>query len=112
MLGKKKPNFIDGAGGCIVSKNILDNKGNLKWLLREESVNDVDNGWRFFSDIDNDEFINNPKNMTICDFNTVAEIEPAVIGIYHFPIGSDLQLIVENNRRFFLDNLTGKVVEL
>ncbi len=52
-------------------------------MFREESQNEVDNGWRFlFSDIDDEAFINNPKNMSICDFNTVANIEPAVIGIY------------------------------
>ena len=40
--------FIPDAGGSIVSKNILSHKGKLKWCVREESVNDVDNGWRFF----------------------------------------------------------------
>ena len=44
--------FITDAGGSIVSKNILSHKGKLRWCVREESVNDVDNGWRFFSDID------------------------------------------------------------
>ncbi|MFV0290278.1 MAG: hypothetical protein ACK5IJ_05175 [Mangrovibacterium sp.] len=34
--------FIKNAGGCIVSKNILDGKGNLKWILREKSVDAVD----------------------------------------------------------------------
>lgn len=40
--------FISNAGGSIVSKNILSHKGKLRWCVREESVNDVDNGWRFF----------------------------------------------------------------
>lgn len=40
--------FIPDAGGSIVSKNILSHKGKLRWCVREESVNDVDNGWRFF----------------------------------------------------------------
>ena len=43
--------FISNAGGSIVSKNILNHKGNLKWCVREESINKVDNGWRFFSDL-------------------------------------------------------------
>ncbi|WP_346835968.1 immunity protein Imm33 domain-containing protein [Paenibacillus polymyxa] len=47
-------------------------------VLREESVNEVDKGWRFFSDIDTDEFIYDPKNMTVYDFNTVVGFEPAV----------------------------------
>ena len=31
-------------GGAIVSKNILERKGRIKWCFREESVNDIDNG--------------------------------------------------------------------
>lgn len=49
--------FIPDAGGSIVSKNILSHKGKLRWCVREESVNDVDNGWRFFSDIDTEEYL-------------------------------------------------------
>ncbi len=35
-------------GGSIASRNILENKGRLKWCVREQSVNEIDNGWRFF----------------------------------------------------------------
>ena len=34
-------------GGSIVSKIILENKGRIKWCFREESMNYVDNGWRY-----------------------------------------------------------------
>ena len=47
--------FIKNAGGCVVSRNILSGKGKLKWCIRENSVNEVDNGWRFLSDIDTNE---------------------------------------------------------
>ena len=59
MLGEKKPEFRR-SGRMYCFKNILNNKGKLKWLLRDESINDVDNSWSFFSDID-DEFINNQR---------------------------------------------------
>ena len=103
--------FIKDAGGCIVSKNIVDGKGNLKWLLREEPVDEVDNGWRFLSDIDDDDYINNPDNLLVCDFNTVANIEPAILGIYLLPVGSDLQLVVQNGKISFFDNLTETEIE-
>ena len=54
--------FITDAGGSIVSKNILSHKGKLRWCVREESVNDVDNGWRFFSDIDTEEYLSKADN--------------------------------------------------
>lgn len=33
-----------GLGGSIVSRNILENKGRIKWCFRENPVNSVDNG--------------------------------------------------------------------
>ena len=111
-MKNKTIEFIERAGGCIVSKNILNGKGKVKWLLREEPINEIDNGWRFFSDVDDDDFINNPNNLLVCDFNTVANIEPAILGVYLLPIGSDLQLVVKNGEISFFDNLTGIEIEL
>lgn len=48
-MNQKKPiEFIEKAGACIVSKNIINETGKLKWILREQSIDAVDNGWRFF----------------------------------------------------------------
>lgn len=107
----KKTEFIKNAGACIASRRILDGTGYLKWAVREDSSDPEDNGWRFFSALDDEEYINNPENIVICDFNTIAEIEPAIIAIYLFPVGSDLQLIVENGKRYFVDNRTGGKIE-
>ena len=108
----KTSEYIKKAGGCIVSKNILDGKGKVKWLFREEPVDKADNGWRVLSDIDTDEFINNPSNLIVCDFNTIANIEPSIIGIYLFPIGSDLQLVSQGGKITFVDNKTSKEVTM
>jgi len=95
-------------GGCVVSKNILDNKGKLKWCVRENAVNDLDNGWRFFADIDTEEFLSDASNMCICNYDSVVEIEPAVLFIYDLPVGTDLTLIEENDSKFFVETETGK----
>jgi len=110
MQKDKIVDFIKKAGGWIVSKNILDGKGKVKWLLREESIDEVDNGWRFFSDIDDEDFINNPDNLIVCDFNTIANIEPALIGVYLLPVGSDLQLVTQGGKILFYDNITEEEV--
>ena len=49
----------------------------------------------------------------IVDFNEVANIEPAILSIYYFPVGTDYRI----ERGFtgsihFVDNLTGKEVYL
>ncbi|WP_166646766.1 hypothetical protein [Enemella evansiae] len=47
------------------------------------------------------------------DYNAVCEIEPAVIGIYNLPVGSDLQIIQEGPGTpiRFLDNNTDEFLD-
>lgn len=99
---------IENLGGCIISKNILDAKGRLRWCFREESVNELDNGWRFLSEIDTDEFLSESGNMAVCAWSTIVEIEPAVMAIFNLPIGTELVLEYEGSKKTFIDNKTGK----
>ena len=96
-----------GLGGCVVSKNILTGKGNVKWCIRESSLNELDNGWRLLSDIDTDDFLSDSSNMAVCDWGTVANIEPAVIEIFNMPVGTDIMLVNENHVKKFVYTETG-----
>ncbi|MGE7631405.1 immunity protein Imm33 domain-containing protein [Bacillus paramycoides] len=62
-----------GLGGSVVSKNILQNKGNVKWYIKEKSVNFIDNGWKFLSEIETDEYLADASNMSINDWRTIIE---------------------------------------
>lgn len=97
-----------GLGASIVSNNILENKANIKWILRENSVNELDNGWRFLSEIDTEEYLSHAENMSICDWSTIVDIEPAVLSIFNMPIGTELTMIYEEERVCFLDTITGQ----
>ncbi len=97
-------------GGSVVSKNILENKGRLKWCFREKSVNEIDNGWRFLSEIDTDEYLEAASNMAVCDWGTIFEKEPAIAPIFDMPIGTDLTLVYENGKKFFVHTETGEKV--
>ena len=97
-----------GLGSSIVSNNILENKANIKWILRERSVNELDNGWRFLSEIDTEEYLSHAENMSICDWSTIVDIEPAVLSIFNMPIGTELTIIYEDERVYFLDSNSGQ----
>ncbi|WP_434350706.1 immunity protein Imm33 domain-containing protein [Streptococcus sp. KHUD_014] len=97
-----------GLGASIVSNNILENKAHIKWILREDSVDELDNGWRFLSEIDTEEYLSHAENMSICDWSTIVEIEPAVLSIFNMPIGTELTIIYEDERLYFLDTITGQ----
>ena len=119
LFGKKKQEkpeeaqremkeYIKGAGGTIVSKSILDGTSKLKWLFREESEHG--NGWIAFGDRDTQEYVNDVKNMTIVDFNTLANIEPTVVNVFYMPIGTDLEFRSDNTGKYFVDTRTGKEI--
>ena len=97
-----------GLGASIVSNNILENKANIKWIFREDSVDELDNGWRFLSEIDTEEYLSHVENMSICDWSTIVEIEPAVLSIFNMPIGTELTMIYEDERVYFLDTISGQ----
>ena len=98
-------------GGSTLSNNLLNGKGKLRWCIREKSKHQVDNGWVFLSDVDTNEFLSNPKNMSVCDFGTIFEIEPAVLSIFDMPVGTELTFVErEDGSRDFYHSKTGKKV--
>ena len=104
------PVIIPDAGACLASKNVLSRAGRVRWMLRYESKNRVDNGWRIFSHIDSSEYLANPNNLEVVDFNEVCAIEPALIGIWDFPVGSDLQIVDDGQRIRVVDTPTGEEI--
>lgn len=102
------PEFIRDSGASIASRRILDGSALLKWAVREDPSNPSDNGWRFFSEIDDESYLDDPSNLEVASFNEVAAIEPAVIPLLHMPVGTDLAIIREQGRIRFFDNETGR----
>ncbi|MFE6510473.1 DUF2185 domain-containing protein [Nocardioides sp. NPDC057767] len=104
--------FIPKAGACLTTKNVLSGAGRVKWMVREDSKAAADNGWRIFSSIDTDEYLADSSNMQIVDFNRLCEIEPALIGIWSLPVGSDLQLVddPDDGGIRVVDNISGDTV--
>lgn len=92
-------------GGCIITRSLLEKKSQLKWIFREQSCNDLDNGWRAIGDSDTQEYINIAENNVVVDFDRLVEIEPAVLSIYGLPVGTELEF--DSNRKVFTDTNTG-----
>lgn len=99
-------------GGSVVSRNILEKNCRIKWCFREESVNAIDNGWRFLSEVDTDDYLQDTSNMVICDWKTIFEIEPAIAPIFNMPIGTELTLVYENGHKYFIYSETGEKCDI
>ena len=111
LFKKKKAVFIENAGGVVITKSIYQGTSKLKWFFREESVNPSDNGWRAIGDNDTQEYINNSENLIVVDFNTLANIEPAVLSVYDMPVGTHLEFCFDNTGRYFVDTNTGNRIQ-
>jgi hypothetical protein len=100
--------FIANAGACLATRNVLEGRGRVRWMVREPSKAPADNGWRIFSAIDDAQYLADPANLQIVAFNQVCALEPALIGIYDLPVGSDLQIVDDGSRVRVVETRTGR----
>ena len=105
--------YIRDAGIAVIPISIIEQTANIKWMLRVTPVEMEDSGWRVLSDRDTGETMRDRSNFVRADFNILCNIEPACIGIYDLPIGSDIQLVVEpDGRRRWFDNKAREEIRL
>lgn len=102
--------FIPEAGACLATKNVLERRGRVRWMWRRTPQGYGDNGWRIMSHIDTSEYLDDPQNWQIVAFNDLCNIEPALIGIYDFPVGSDLQIVDEGRGIQIVDTISGEEI--
>lgn len=103
--------LIPDAGACLASGNVLDRRARVRWMVREASKAPADNGWRIFSAVDDEEYLAIPGALRIAAFTEVCAIEPALIGIYDLPVGSDLQIVDDGHRISVVDTATGRELQ-
>lgn len=102
--------FIPNAGSCLVSRKVLDGEAPVRWMTRREPQAPVDNGWQILSIADTPEYLGAPGNLAITDFNTVCAIEPALISIWDFPVGTELMLHVDEKGTHIIDTASNREV--
>ena len=102
--------FIPNAGACLATRNVIEKKGVVRWMVRESSSAPYDNGWQIMSHIDTSEYLNDTSNWQIVDFNDLCTIEPALIGIWDLPVGSDLQIVRDELGIRIVDTPTGREI--
>ena len=102
--------LIPNAGACIATLNVINKTGVVRWMVRLPSQMPADNGWQIMSHLDTTEYLNDPANWRIVDFNDLCAIEPALIGIWDMPVGSDLQIVRDELGIRIFDTPTGREI--
>lgn len=80
--------MVLGYGSCIATDEITVNGNRVGFMYRENPDNEFDSGWRFFSGLENQEYIDEPNNLEIYELNTIANYDPEIIMYLSAPIGS------------------------
>lgn len=102
--------FIPNAGLCLASRKLLDGEAPVRWMTRGPSQAPMDTGWQILSIADTPEYLAEPGNLVVVDFNTVCTIEPALIGIWDFPVGSELMFHVDQAGKHIIDTVSNREV--
>ena len=109
MAEKSEQNqLMQKAGACVVTKSLLNGNSKLKWLFREN--NSIGTGWVAFGDTDTQEYIDKAENLSVVDFNTLANIEPTVRNVFYMPYGTDLEFCSDDSGKYFVDTKTGEEI--
>jgi hypothetical protein len=83
--------LIPNIGACIATDKITVEGMKVGFMYREEQMDALDNGWRFFSGTEDQEYVDDPKNSDIYNTNTIANYDPAIIPYLDMPEGTELE---------------------
>ncbi|MDR2223093.1 MAG: DUF2185 domain-containing protein [Flavobacteriaceae bacterium] len=81
--------LVGDMGFCLVSDKIMVLGEKIDFMYREEPDSETDSGWRFLSNTEDEEYLDNPENSGIYSVNTVANNDRAIIPHLNAPIGSE-----------------------
>jgi hypothetical protein len=93
--------LVTGRGSCIATDHITVDGHRVSYMYREHTDENGDSGWRFFSGLESDEYVNDPANLEIYNVNTIANYDPEIIPLLSAPFGA----------AFARDERTGRFVE-
>ena len=69
-----KPNFDDSLG-ALITDDCLERR-EINWAVREESNNEKDSGWQFFTGYESEDDLDNSSKINIISLEEVLNIEP------------------------------------
>jgi hypothetical protein len=89
-----------GYGACIVSDRITVEGYPVRFMYRTEPEPDypIDSGWCFLSCFEDDEYMDDASNHGIYDINTIANLDPTIVPLLGYPIGSVFEKTPESER--------------
>ena len=68
---------MENFGYVLATKMLVDKKLPVTFMYREKGENG-DSGWRFFSGMEDQSYVDNPENIAVYDVETILAIDPSI----------------------------------
>lgn len=66
-------------GFVLATKMLVEGKRRVRYMYHEKGTNCQDSGWRFFCGDEDDDYVNNPDNISVYDINTILNIDKSIL---------------------------------
>ncbi len=70
---------MENFGYVLATKMLVNGKRKVRYMYHEKPDNSQDSGWRFFCGDEDDDYVNNPDNIVICDIRTVLSADTSIL---------------------------------
>ena len=83
--------LIPNIGAAFASDKITVKGNKVDYMVREETSRDDDSGWVFYGGGETQEYLDDPKNVSIFEVNTIANYDPDIIEFLTYPPGTEIE---------------------
>ncbi|SKD08435.1 hypothetical protein SAMN05660461_4322 [Chitinophaga ginsengisegetis] len=98
LLAEELVELIPPMGGAIATDRIVVDGMDIGYMYREDPINEMDSGWRFFEGSETSDYLANSGNSGVYHVNTIANYDPTIIPYLDMPEGTKLERIPGTNR--------------
>jgi hypothetical protein len=75
----------------IASDSITVDGNLVGYMYREEAEKNYDSGWRFFSGLEDQAYVDDENNLSYYKLNTIANYDPSILPFLDSPVGSSFE---------------------
>ncbi len=80
-----------GLGGCLATDRIVVDGSKVGYMRRENPINEIDSGWRFFAGDEDAVYMANNDNHGVYEVNTIINYDPDILPFVDAEIGSQFE---------------------
>jgi|SRR5690554_4733569 len=97
--------LVPPMGYCFASDKITIDGLPIGYMYRETPMEEEDSGWRFFSGTEDEEYIDDDKNIEAFEVNVIANFDQAIIPYLNSPFDTDFERIEGTDQFEIVTNL-------